>query len=552
MLAIYTRLSREDSESTSIENQLREGKSFAKDNGFNDIKIYNEGQGISGAAEIKHRPQLFKLLQDIRDNEIKSVWFRNQNRLERNSSTWHIFTLDAKKHKVDIYFNDKLFDFENPQDNLFGTITSALNQYQKDLQSLQTKRTLKDNAREGKVWSVVAYGYKSDNGLLAIDELEAEIVKEIYNLSLSGIGAGTIANRLNKRGVPTRKNKLFRPHTIQTIIKNPLYKGERKYSGEVFTSPIIIEPNLWQKVNDNLKKNRNNSGKKVEHKYLLKGLLMCGDCGRNYYGRKRLSGKDNSYICSSRRHKDLPCCNKGIFIPFIEELIWGQLFTKSLFLKAYQDFISSNDNDSKILDIKKENDDIDIKISKNNKKVNKLLDLFLVDEDDLNTDLKKLFNSKINSIQENVKTLKGKKNNNLDEIKQYENYIDSSIIDLLNKDYLNPSFNTKKELVNLFINKIIITFDEIDSVGIYYIEILPKIKGMDSILYAAPFSKKYAIEINNLIFEDVELINQETILNMNIFIYGDKKDVEIKVRMDNYKYFLNNIKTKEQSNNIGN
>ena len=165
MLAIYTRLSREDSESTSIENQLREGKSFAKDNGFNDIKIYNEGQGISGAAEIKHRPQLFKLLQDIRDNEIKSVWFRNQNRLERNSSTWHIFTLDAKKHKVDIYFNDKLFDFENPQDNLFGTITSALNQYQKDLQSLQTKRTLKDNAREGKVWSVVAYGYKSDNGL---------------------------------------------------------------------------------------------------------------------------------------------------------------------------------------------------------------------------------------------------------------------------------------------------------------------------------------------------------------------------------------------------
>ena len=232
--------------------------------------------------------------------------------------------MDAKKHKVDIYFNDKLFDFENPQDNLFGTITSALNQYQKDLQSAQTKRTLKDNAREGKVWSVVAYGYKSDNGLLAIDELEAEIVKEIYNLSLSGIGAGTIANRLNKRGVPTRKNKLFRPHTIQTIIKNPLYKGERKYSGEVFTSPIIIEPNLWQKVNDNLKKNRNNSGKKVEHKYLLKGLLMCGDCGRNYYGRKRLSGKDNSYICSSRRHKDLPCYNKGIFIPFIEELIWGR------------------------------------------------------------------------------------------------------------------------------------------------------------------------------------------------------------------------------------
>ena len=125
MLAIYTRLSKEDSDSTSIENQLREGKSFAKDNGFNDIKIYNEGQGISGGAEIKDRPQLFKLLQDISSKIITTVWFRNQNRLERNSSTWHIFTTEAKKHKVNIYFNDKLFDFENPQDNLFGTITSA-------------------------------------------------------------------------------------------------------------------------------------------------------------------------------------------------------------------------------------------------------------------------------------------------------------------------------------------------------------------------------------------------------------------------------------------
>ena len=82
---------------------------------------------------------------------------------------------------------------------MFGTITSALNQYQKDLQSVQTKRTLKDNAREGKVWSVVAYGYKSDNGYLAIDETEAEIVKEIYALSLNGWGTRTIANRLNEK-----------------------------------------------------------------------------------------------------------------------------------------------------------------------------------------------------------------------------------------------------------------------------------------------------------------------------------------------------------------
>jgi len=39
MLAIYTRLSKEDKDSSSIENQIREGKFFAKNNNFIDIKI---------------------------------------------------------------------------------------------------------------------------------------------------------------------------------------------------------------------------------------------------------------------------------------------------------------------------------------------------------------------------------------------------------------------------------------------------------------------------------------------------------------------------------
>ena len=185
MLAIYTRLSKEDSDSTSIKNQTREGQKFAKDKGFNDVEIYNEGEGISGGAEIKDRPQLFQLLQDFRENKIKAVWFRNQNRLERNSSTYAIFISEAQKYKVEVYFSDRLLDFDNPSDNLLGTITSAINQYQKDLQAVQTKRSLIDNVKEGKVWSVVAYGYKSDKGYLAIDETESKIVKEVYDLSLS-------------------------------------------------------------------------------------------------------------------------------------------------------------------------------------------------------------------------------------------------------------------------------------------------------------------------------------------------------------------------------
>ena len=46
MLAIYTRLSKEDSKSTSIENQIQEGKMFAQSKNFLNYEIYNEGEGV--------------------------------------------------------------------------------------------------------------------------------------------------------------------------------------------------------------------------------------------------------------------------------------------------------------------------------------------------------------------------------------------------------------------------------------------------------------------------------------------------------------------------
>ena len=540
MLAIYTRLSKEDKVSTSIVNQTREGKEFALKNNLK-YTIYNEGEGISGGAEIKDRPQLNRLLLDIRNGDIKAIWFRNQNRLERNSATYVIFISEAKKYNVDVYFNDKLHNFNNPSDNLLGNITSAVNQYQRDLQAAQTKRTLKDNVRDGKVWSVVAYGYKSDNGYLAIDKEEAIVVRDIFKMSLSGKGTDSIANDLNDKGVSSRKGKLFRGKTIQGMIKNTIYKGKRLYSNEYYDCPNIIEPHLWQKVNDNLKNNRNNSGKKVDHKYLLKGLLKCGECGRNYYGRKRLSGKDNSYMCSSKRYKELSCCNKRILIPFLDKLIWSQLFSKKLFLKAYQDFIANNDNDLIVSRIKKENNIIEKTISSNKNKINKLLDNF-IDNENTNESIINQVKSKINSIENDNTSLKEIRNNNLEELKQFEKAGDCFIEDILNRDDLNPSFNVKKEIINSFVNKIIITFDK--SEGVYFIEIIPKIKGMETIVYAAPFSKKYAIEINSLTIEDALSVKKETYADINVFQFNINDEVDVKIRFDYYNYYLKNIKKK--------
>lgn len=456
MLAIYTRLSKEDKDSSSIENQIREGKFFAKNNNFIDIKIYNEGEGISGGLDIKDRPQLFQLLQDFRGNNIKSVWFRNQNRLERNSNTWHIFITEAKKYNIDVYFNDKLFDYDNPQENLFGSITSALNQYQKDLQSAQTKRSLNDNVKEGKVWSIVAYGYKSNNGFLAIDEKESKIIKEIYELSLSGKGYNTIANYLNDKKVPTRKNALWRARTIQAIIKNTLYKGVRIYSEKSYDAPIIIEPYYWQKVNDNLENNKNHSGKQVDHKYLLKGLIKCVKCGKNYYGKRRSDKSENYYSCVGKRYKEISCTNRGINIDVLEYFIWQRFFADKRILELTKDHLKKENIDSKINHLEKSKDNL-IKELDNLKKQRKnaiqLAIKGLIDEVDIKPELERI-DSQIND--QNIKI------HNLE--KQIDFLSDSNKIkESVNDDLMNlkeASFNDKQELIKKYIKSIEVNYLE--------------------------------------------------------------------------------------------
>lgn len=365
MLAIYTRLSQEDDNSNSIENQIREGKSYAAKCNM-PFQIYNEGQGVSGRNEIKDRPKLDQLMKDMKVGNISTVWMRNQNRLERNSMTFHVFANLVRTQNIKVVIGEKEMDWNDPSNFLQSSIMTAINSYQAELQSFQTKKSLLDNAKEGKAFGIIPYGYKADDkGFLVINDEEVKTVKRIYELSLSGKGTKSIADLLNDEGVPTRYATLkegsistvnkhtgkvttrsktdvkWAGNTVRGIIANTIYKGDRNWGDNIFEAPAIFDSHYWQKVNDNLKNNSNNRGKSVEHKYMLKGILECAICGRNYYGRTRQNKKDNYYMCSSKRHKHETCTNRSINIDVLESFVWETLFEdEGMYQKMVQTFKS--------------------------------------------------------------------------------------------------------------------------------------------------------------------------------------------------------------------
>ena len=512
MLGLYLRLSIEDEESNSIDNQLREGKEFAKKEPF---EIYNEGQGVSGRNEIKDRPELDRLLKDISTGKITAVWMRNQNRLERNSMTFHVFASLVKKQGTKVVFGDKVMDWNDPSNFLQSSILTAINSYQAELQSYQTKKSLRDNARDGKSFGITPYGYQTDDkGYFEIKEDESAIVKKIYSLSLSGMGTRSIAQQLNDENIPTRYNTIkegtitvknkytgkmstrdksdvkWAGGTVRGIIVNTIYKGSRNWNDETFALPQlqIVDQHYWQKVQDNLKRNSNNTGKSVEHKYLLKGLLECFECGRNYYGRTRVNKKDNYYMCSSKRYKNRSCNNRSINIDVLESFIWQSLFeSDTLYQKMVRTFNDGGTDQRKkelsklIASHQKQLDNLE----NERKRMVQAVVKGVLKDNEVNDERKRITRAE-NDFSERLKKDEGElyelKNETriLEDIETdwgYLKWVDEEMREHLKRikkkrirdKAFNPSFNEKQRILTKYIQRITIEFDA--DVKIYIINV---------------------------------------------------------------------------------
>lgn len=375
MLAIYCRISKnkEEGKDRSIEDQKQLGIAKAKELGLDYTLFIDEGL-TAYTEKLEDRPAFWKMLDEVSNGNISAVFAFDQSRFERNSEVRNILKKIFKKNNIKWYTHiDGLVDLTNAETELFGDIMSLFNNYSVTMTKRKVISVLKRRAEEGKAHGITAYGYQRDkDGLLVINNEESEVVKLIFELSLNGMGTNSIAEHLNKEKIPTRYNKIgigtikFRNkytdkittknktdiqwagNTIRNIIKNEIYFGKRTFGkltsniAATYKVPAIFEKSYWEIVNDNLKNNSNNCGKKIIHSYLLKGLLRCGICGRNMYGKTRVSKKDNYYMCSSKRKNESTCCNRSINIDKMDSFIWKMLFGVPSFIERLEKELSED------------------------------------------------------------------------------------------------------------------------------------------------------------------------------------------------------------------
>ena len=507
MLGIYCRISqlKEDGKDRSIHDQKQLGIEFAQSIN-SEYKVYID-EGVSGTLPVKERPQLVKMLEDIEEGIIDSVYVYMQDRLERNTQARFFIRSIFERNNVALYTSSGKVNPEDDEQTLMGDIFSLVNEWEVKKTRKRVKSVLYRNAREGIFQGIVPYGYtKDENKVHIVNEEEAKVVREIFELSLRGNGAVKIAEILNERGIPTRYNTLkegtitkrdkysgkaktiprkgikWSNATIHGMINNTSYKGERVYNGEVLPYPAIIDPVMYDRVVKNLKANRSHTGKKVTHKYLLKGKMICGECGRNYYGRTRTNQNDNFYMCSSKRTLN-KCGNRAINIRVSEGFIWDRFFVSGLLREKTREYLSAGEPEKNIEKIEGEIKALERRIKGlkvERSRISELLIKGIFDEEDAQIQLE----ANRKKVSELNITLQGRQ----DYLQFQKDCVDNVkyFTEDLEHIQFNADFSHKKQLIDKYIKNIVVGY--IKELRVYHVLISFTIPELDE--------ESYFIDVN--------------------------------------------------------
>jgi site-specific DNA recombinase len=452
-----------------------------------DIEIFADN--ISG-YKYDDRDSLLKLREKINENPqyFGCVYVSEISRLGRNPKNTRNLIEEFTELRVPIFIqslNERTLDKNGGRNFAINIVLQVLLEYA-DLEAT----TFKIRSRSGRIQKVkegkvgggkyYPYGYtKGENKLLIIDDEEAKVIKRIFSLYVDGFGIRAISHILNSENIPTRSKKsfpdqIFKYNTpkvgsnvkwsdkqVHDILKNPIYKGQRRFLGLLYDAPSIISEDIFNRCNF-LLQNKTNRNSYKEYTYLLKELLKCGVCGRNYVGRYKIETKgEKVYKCSSTLKKGESCSNWGVNIELIESIIFRIILNSPKAIKTItneKELIKGIKNDIQLLEaklnIEKE------QLEKTLKRKKKLLYLLL---DELDQDLLIIkdeienqiidhnskiivFEQKLIEKNQTLLELKSKDNSKTEFLKKstdrvklhsvFKQLISHSIINFLNKDLI--------------------------------------------------------------------------------------------------------------------
>ena len=284
--AIYTRKSTEhglDMEFNSLQNQEESCKAYILSQAFNGwkyYKTYSDG-GISGGT--MERLGLQALLNDIRAGHIQVVVVYKVDRLSRSIIDFHKMMQEFDKYGCNFVSITQSFDTSNSMGKLTLNMFLSFAQFEREVSAERVRDKIAASKAKG-LWmgGNLPLGYDINDRHLVVNELEAEIVRQVFQKYLETQNMLGVAEWLNGQGIHTKRwvtkhsqrtrgGEPFKKNTVQRMLTNPVYLGKiTHYAQNKIYNGVhkpIISRELWEQVQTVIRRRIHDSNAFCHYKF---------------------------------------------------------------------------------------------------------------------------------------------------------------------------------------------------------------------------------------------------------------------------------------------
>ena len=385
-VTFYARVSSEsDEQLNSLSNQIAyyEDK-IKKVSCWTFVPGYID-EGISGIST-KKREDFNRMISDAEQDMFDLIITKEISRFARNTVDSISFTRQLQRCGVGVFFeNDGINTLDEDAELRLAIMSSIA---QEELRKLSArvqfghKQAIKDGVVLG---NSRIFGYTKNNGKLVIDEKQAEMVRELFELyATDEYSMKQIEVIFWDKGYRNLNGKKIAHSTMSNMIANAKYKGyyvgnkvkvvdmftkKQKFlppeewvmfkdeTGEIV--PAIVSEELWDKANEILRRRsddvKNRQGI-CNHANLLTGKLFCSSCGTPYYRRDskdKQGNKNSKWVCSGKINNGKDSCDsfaiyESEIIPLLFEVFKDTSGAAIAMIEEYEEMYRSITSDENL------------------------------------------------------------------------------------------------------------------------------------------------------------------------------------------------------------
>lgn len=334
---VYGRVSTSnDGQKTSLDYQTNMFYEYAERNNINITKIYAE---VGSGTSITKRKEFKQLLADAELRQFDCILTKDVSRWSRDNLGFLETIRHLTKIGIIVYFVD--IGLNSQDDEMTLLILAAVAQKEALNTRAKTKSVRRYQVEHGAV-PAMTFGYDNIRGTgaysLSINEQEATIIRQIFEMYANGIGAQYIIRSLNKAGIKSKHGNDFELQDIRRILRNKIYIGilqnnkqeslDKRVEREIIHKERsewleherpdlrIVDPAVFYKCQELL--DQKQKVYKCQDRVItgwnlpFTKTLICAECGGMF--RRNRSGKYVYFKCNTRLITDLETCGNNVSI----------------------------------------------------------------------------------------------------------------------------------------------------------------------------------------------------------------------------------------------